>query len=584
MIPLANHLWQSTLFAFLAWVLTLTLKKNRAAARYWIWLAASVKFLIPLSLFVWLGSQIGWRAAPVVTHSAVPMVMEQIGQLFVAPAVPLAETPSAALPLAGILSAIWGCGFVGIAFTWWRKWRRVRAAVRAGSVVHLELNIPVVTSSGSLEPGVFGIWRPILLLPEGVLARLSPKQLEAVIAHELCHVRRRDNLAAAVHMMVEAMFWFHPLVWWIGTRLIEERERACDEEVLRLGSEPRVYAEGILRVCEYCVESPLACVTGVTGADLKRRIRAILSRRPAANLTFAHKLLLASAAIAAAAGPVLIGITNAPPVLAQPQSSGRAEFEVASVRPSGPVNDPFKSANGSGSGSPMLEIEPHRVTIRNMSLFGLVINAYALTTCRTFGFGTCVQLSGGPDWIRKEGFDVIAKMPDDSPEYTRNQLQSAHAPQLQLMLQALLADRFHLKLHRETREMPVYTLTVAKGGPKLQQPADPNAKPMIVFHPSVDSTGRHMIAVECKNGTLDELAILYSKVMERPIVDRTGLTGHFDFTVDYEANTEAPGPFTELNSPSLFRAFQEQAGLKLESAKGPVEILVIDHAEKPTAN
>ena len=95
----------------------------------------------------------------------------------------------------------------------------------------------------------------------------------SVTEHELCHARRRDNLTSAVHMIVETVFWFHPLVWWIGARLVEERERACDEAVLSLGSEPLDYAEGILTVCMSYVESPLSLVSGVTGANLKKRIQ-----------------------------------------------------------------------------------------------------------------------------------------------------------------------------------------------------------------------------------------------------------------------------------------------------------------------
>ena len=107
----------------------------------------------------------------------------------------------------------------------------------------------------------------------GIIERLTPTQLEAVLAHELTHVWRRDNLTAAMHMIVEAVFWFHPLVWWIGARLVEERERACDEEVLRLGNEAQVYAESILKVCQFYIESPLACVSGVTGSDLRSESR-----------------------------------------------------------------------------------------------------------------------------------------------------------------------------------------------------------------------------------------------------------------------------------------------------------------------
>ena len=121
--------------------------------------------------------------------------------------------------------------------------------------------------------GVFGILSPVLLWPRRIAERLGDEQVEAILAHELSHVRRRDNLAAALHMIVQALFWFHPLVWWLGARLVDERERACDEEVIRLGSEPQVYAESILKTCEFYVESRLACVAGVTGSDLKQADR-----------------------------------------------------------------------------------------------------------------------------------------------------------------------------------------------------------------------------------------------------------------------------------------------------------------------
>src|SRR6266853_964057 len=120
-------------------------------------------------------------------------------------------------------------------------------------------------------------------------------------------------------MLVEAVFWFHPLVWWIGTRLIGERERACDEEVLRLGSEPRAYAEGILKVCEFYLESPLTCVAGITGSNLRKRIRGIMTHRVARQLDAGRKLLLVAAAAAAVAGPVAIGVLNAPQIRAQSQ-------------------------------------------------------------------------------------------------------------------------------------------------------------------------------------------------------------------------------------------------------------------------
>ncbi len=141
----------------------------------------------------------------------------------------------------------------------------------------------MLSSQSLLEPGVFGIVRPVLLLPAGITNRLTASQLEAIVAHEMCHVRRRDNLTAAFHMLVEAALWFHPMVWWIGMKLVEERERACDEAVLQSSLDAETYAEGILNVCKAYVESPLPCISGVTGASLKERIVRIMTEQTGAE-------------------------------------------------------------------------------------------------------------------------------------------------------------------------------------------------------------------------------------------------------------------------------------------------------------
>jgi RND family efflux transporter MFP subunit len=325
--PLANHLWQSTLFGAAAWLLTLALAKNRAAIRYWIWLAASVKFLIPFSWLIDAGSHLAWRANPAIRQPVISAVMDEMSRPFALAAPAAALAPAAQPPgnMAEILLlGVWLCGFaIGVIY-WLRGLLRIRATRRAAAPLDLNLPIPVMSSSARLEPGVFGIRRPVLLLPEGITERLAPEQLEAVIAHELCHVRRRDNLTGTIHLFVEAVFWFHPLLWWIRTRLVKERERACDEEVLRLGSEPHVYAEAILNVCKLYLECPLLCVSGVAGSNLKKRIQTILSGRMAGELSLAKRVALATAAIAALALPVVIGVMNAPAIGAQVQPSAFA--------------------------------------------------------------------------------------------------------------------------------------------------------------------------------------------------------------------------------------------------------------------
>jgi beta-lactamase regulating signal transducer with metallopeptidase domain len=326
-MPLFDHLWQSTLFAVVAGLLTLALRKNRARVRHGLWLAASAKFLLPLSALIVLGSRIPGPKPPQ-PASAVVSFMVAVSEPFT---VPPAVTPPA-LPvrpttnfLPPILAGIWACGFLGIVCSWWIRWRRIAAVVRAGSPADLQLPIPVVVSPARVEPGVFGIVHPILMLPASIFERLTPEQLNAVIAHELEHVQHRDNLVAAFHMFVEAVFWFHPLLWWIGKRMLEERERACDESVLSTGSKPRVYAEAVISVCKLYVESPLGCVSGITGANLKRRIEVIMTQRIASDLHFTKKLGLAIVGLAVLTTPIFIGMMHSPAVRAQSPAGAIAQ-------------------------------------------------------------------------------------------------------------------------------------------------------------------------------------------------------------------------------------------------------------------
>jgi beta-lactamase regulating signal transducer with metallopeptidase domain len=329
-----NHLWQSTLFAVVAGLLAAALRKNRAQVRYWIWFSASLKFFAPFVLLMSLGTHLQWApsAHKMPTPPAVTFTLEQIAQPFseTLPLVPAARNSREWIPIA-VLGA-WAFGFLGVALIRLQGWLRIRAAIRASTPMDISAPVEVRSSPGLLEPGVVGVFRPILLLPDGIARRLTPPQLESVLAHELCHVRRRDNLFAAVHMVVEAGFWFHPLVWWIGARLVEEREGACDEAVLSLGSEPRVYAEAILNVCKLYVESPLVCVSGVTGSNIKKRIEAIMTNRIVFRLNFGRKLALAVAGLAALTVPILVGMLNAPIVLGQSlgQSSVQSQPPAAS--------------------------------------------------------------------------------------------------------------------------------------------------------------------------------------------------------------------------------------------------------------
>jgi beta-lactamase regulating signal transducer with metallopeptidase domain len=125
--------------------------------------------------------------------------------------------------------------------------------LRAARPSDIAAPMSVKMSATLLEPGLVGIFRATLLLPDSIAEKLTMAEFQSIIAHEACHMRRRDNLWAALHMLVEAIFWFWPPVWWLGARLIAERERACDEAVLAAGNEPQTYAESILKVCKHYV-------------------------------------------------------------------------------------------------------------------------------------------------------------------------------------------------------------------------------------------------------------------------------------------------------------------------------------------
>lgn len=456
-----------------------------------------------------------------------------------------------------------------LACSWWLRWRRIRVAVRAGSPLQLGIPIKAISSPTLLEPGFFGVFRPVLLLPEGIFERLTPAQLRGVIAHELCHVQHRDNLIAAIHMFVETAFWFHPLVWWIGRRMVEEREQACDEEVLRLGSEPRVYAGGILNVCKFYLESPLVCASGVTGADLKRRIEFITSNRVMHNLNVGRRMLLLTASVVALGLPITIGIVH--------PSQGRAQstaprtppsFEVASIKPS-MVPEGSSTWDSSPAGSLRMKNQTLRACIR--IAFGVKDN----------------QISGGPKWLDSDRYNIDAKAATPAKD-----------PQLLLMLQALLADRFKLSFHKETRESPGLVLVVAKNGLKIKpvQPSQNN---------QLNTRGGHMIA---KGVSLAKLAQMLSNLMSSPVLDDTHVASVFDFTLDWTLDASlASGPPTASPAEeaqrnplptsntasvaadpsvgvSLLSALQDALGLKLEARKIPTEVLVIDHAEKPSEN
>ena len=312
MQALANHLWQSTLFAVAIGILSYLLRGDSAQVRYWLWWAASLKFLLPFSLLTALGASLA-----ATTPGLVP---EAWTNTIVVVAAPFAERSAWAPGV--VLLGLWIGGVVFLLGRWLIGTLRLRAILKTSDRDATDIRIgnrtiAVYRTDERVEPGVVGIWQPVLLLPHGIEHRLNPAQLEAVLAHEVTHIERGDNLTAAVHMLVEAAFWFHPLVWWIGARLIDERERACDEMVVAAGHDRSTYAEGILDVCELYVATPIRCAAGISGSDLKRRVTQIMRYQGMNGLKLTKKFLLGAASSAALGVPLLLGFTAQNTSLAQ---------------------------------------------------------------------------------------------------------------------------------------------------------------------------------------------------------------------------------------------------------------------------
>jgi bla regulator protein BlaR1 len=601
--PLFNHLWQSTVVLLVAWLLTLGLRHNPARIRFAIWMLASIKFLVPFALLAGLGARWAQPVTGKSVGSALYTAADEIGQPFqqsIVQAAPIAASAHPAHWLAfapAVLVGVWLCGCFVVLSIWFVRWRRmariaadalpldsgreVESLRRAEKNAGLRSRIPVLRSSRAIEPGVFGIVRPVLLWPAGISVHLDDAQVESIVAHEVEHVRRRDNLTAAIHMLVEAVFWFHPAVRWVGSRLMDEREQACDEKVLELRAGPEAYAESILKVCAFCLEPSAPCVAGVSGSDLKARVLRIMMHRSGVGLSAMRKFALATAGLLAIAVPVGFGMLHAmqaPTQVVHPANSPAPAFDVVSIKPNDDAgNQRIVRRIGMSSAG---------FTARRATLKDIIGMAYDLRGDD--------QLIGGPNWMGSEYFDIEAKENEADVKAAEKLSMDQRRNQLSQMLQSMLADRFALKASIETRELPVWALVVAKGGVKMKPvqvdpfPAPGSPPPPGAHLPMLrTSDGHSWTASAFPIGEFTHWLSHFEELGNRAVVDETGLTGNYDFTLSevsmgsqFKESHDAP----QEPAVSIFTALPEQLGLKLEPRKAPVEVVVIEHAERPSPN
>jgi bla regulator protein blaR1 len=604
----ANHLWQSSVFAVAAWLTALQLRRNRAHVRHWIWLAASVKFLIPFSLLMDLGGFLRKpQHAPLSLQTTLSTTMSVVGQPFSGlPAHPmnaqhLPEHFTVLLP--EILAGVWVCGMVTVLLTWCTRWRKIyrvlHRAVPVKSGRELELlrrletlakvhrHIPMLRSVDMMEPGIFGIFHPRMLWPDRLSERLENEHIEGILAHELVHVRRHDNLTAAIHMLVEVVFWFHPMVWWIESRMLQERERACDEAVVQLAGRPEVYAEGLVKACRFCAESPLICVSGITGADLRDRIIRIMTEHLVQKMDLSRKLLLGGVAFVSLAIPVALGLSakldtattinvNSPSQFEEPATTNKdtavdlAPLAIATI----------KQVAFADSDPMATQFSDDGVSFRGV-VIALIVQTAFLPQVALYD-SKDDRIVGLPSWTKSGRYDVEAKVDyEDVPKW-----KALSLTQKSLALQPLLVKRFNLQFHHETRERPTYSLVVAKNGPKLHKAQHVETKPGGTGSP--DRTGDRDQStvtpgkIALKGASLSLLAnLLSSQGLSHTVVDKTGLTELYDITLRWSPDDVGS---SDASLPSLFTALQEQLGLKLEYNKNPIDVIVIDHIERPSAN
>jgi bla regulator protein BlaR1 len=341
-----------------------------------------------------------------------------------------------------------------------------------------------------------------------------------------------------------------------------------------------------LKVCEFCVGSPLACVSGVTGSDLKKRMVNIMTEQIARKLDFGRKLLLSTAGVLALALPIVFGLANATQIRAQAQDESSTPSYTASVK-AGELAKP--TSPGGAVRRVGMMYSPDGFSAMNVTLQALIQEAYGVEAN---------QIIGPADLLASAAYDVDVKVGKSADNNADPEL---HAKEAQRALRAVLEDRFQLKIHRENEQISTYALEVADGGSRLQLAKPASSYPDAIKGPNgrlLESSvrlkldGGQVVGMEARGMSVPDFAQQLSRQFGAPVQDKTGIAGHYDFSLKWTRDASEPGaddgqatyPARSGAVPSLFTALQEQLGLKLEPQKAPMEILVIDHVAKPAEN
>jgi uncharacterized protein (TIGR03435 family) len=593
---LVDFLWQGALVGALLWLALVALRRRSPTVRYAVsCLALATLMVLPLLTMATLWS---WTAVDPVAAAdaaaspattAMPQTMLPIWLVSDSPRIVWLEVVQLwALP-------IWSFGvlMLSIRLVWaYRHSFTVRRgepcadahvlATVAGLAQQIGITKPVrvVISSLTSGPGVVGWLRPVMLLPPAAALGLTPQQLEAVIAHELAHIKRHDYLVNLFQVVAETVFFYHPVVWWTSKQIRIERELCCDDVAVRANGDPIAYARALTTLARHQLGAPALTMAATGGSLLHRVQRLVGGATHEYTSARAPGLIVASLAIAC----VMLNLDWLQ-AFDEAQPPQQLRFDVASIK-TNRLNDGLVTLSGQGG----------RFTARGMSLRSLIQYAYQVQE---------FQIDGAPEWLNAERFDITATMPEGvAPAPT----PGVPTPQ-QLMLRTLLEERFGLAVHKETKQRPVYALVLARSDGRL----GPEMRPSTTDCSDAAARGRGPTATTglwqgnpCGtsvgpgvilggNRTMAQIATAFSTLtntgssLNRLVVDRTGLAGTYDIALRFTPDNipssgggPAGPPPIDPNGPSIFTAVQEQLGLKLESQQGPVEVLVIDRVQRPT--
>jgi uncharacterized protein (TIGR03435 family) len=469
-----------------------------------------------------------------------------------------------------MIAMLWQmCGMRRTATTWTRG---CQLAEQVGLEAGFRRRVTVILHEDVQAPMTSGLWRPAILLPTDA-PTWSESDVTRALLHELEHVRRADWLGHIVARATCAVYWWHPLAWLAWRRFHLEAERACDDAVAER-SDRRAYAEQLVTTARRlsCARpKPVLAMAG-TG-DLSHRVLAVLDdTRVRGRAGVVPTLAAALTALVALAGLAPLKAVVRVQSATQP-AAPKPSFDVASIRRnlSGP---PGTTPGDFETFAPM----PDGLLVRNATVFFVIMAAYEVPPWRAD------LLVGGPDWIAKDRFDVAAKA-----------ARRVERPEVLLMAQALLEQRFGLVLQPEPRERDVFALTLARRdgrlGPELRQAEPGCAPPTLESMLAARKAGAPPTPNATRCGTIGGLVQRLERDLRTTVVDSTGLTGRWDYTLTYRSDGRRPPPVPGLeplpvnpDAPSLAIALQEQLGLRLDRKRGMVDALVIKSVSQPTEN